>query len=116
MLLHSNLGVAYKNNSLESFNATIKRIYTLGVRPTLPALYDIFEQFTLDVSLDVISGRKEYEMLRIPTQEVMNNAKQIDDTAYVVILMSATLIQRIFCYEMQYIIFSTHGYTLYLTF
>jgi hypothetical protein len=47
------------NNSMELFNATIKRSYTLEFQHILPALHDILECLTLAVYLDFISGRKE---------------------------------------------------------
>jgi hypothetical protein len=64
------LGVACTNNSIESFNAVVKHTYTLGVRHSLPALYNILERLVLDVSLDLISGSKDWVTKRLPTKEV----------------------------------------------
>jgi len=76
------LGVACTNNSIESFNAVVKCTYTLGVRHSLPALYDILERLVLDVSLDLISGRKEWVTKWFPTKEVQLAMKKMDQTTY----------------------------------
>jgi hypothetical protein len=68
--MYYTLHVACTNNSIESFNAVVKHTYTLGVRHTLPALYDILERLVLDISLDLISGRKEWLTKRLPSKEV----------------------------------------------
>jgi len=68
--MYYTLGVACTNNSIESFNAVVKRTYTLGVRHTLPALYNILERQVLDVSLDLISNRKEWQTKRLPSKKV----------------------------------------------
>jgi hypothetical protein len=88
-------GVACTNNAMEAFNATIKRSYTLGVRHTLPALFDILECLTLDVSLGIISGRKTYETIRKPPRLVPDNANKIDNTTYIVVAQNATIMQCI---------------------
>jgi hypothetical protein len=74
------LGVACTNNSIESFKAVVKRTYTLGIRHTLPALYDILERLVLDVSLDLISGRKEWQTKRLPSEEVQLTMKKMDES------------------------------------
>jgi len=84
--------VACTNNAMEAFNSTIKRSYTLGVRHTLQALFDILERLMLDVSLDVISGRKTYETIRKPPWLVLDNANKIENTTYVVVAQNATII------------------------
>jgi len=84
---------------MEAFNATIKRSYTLGVRHSLPALFDIFERLIRDVSLDLVSGRKDYETLRLPSREVTNNAKKIDNTTYVITRLSETELRYVMCYK-----------------
>ena len=88
-------GVTCTNNAMEAFNSTIKRSYTLGVRHTLPALFDILECLMLDVSLDVLSGRKTYETIRKPPWLVLDNANKIDNTTYVVVAQNATIIRYI---------------------
>jgi hypothetical protein len=80
---------------MEAFNATIKRSYTLGVRHTLPTLFDILEHLMLAVSLDVISDKKTYETLWKPPRLVVVAAAQIDFTTNIIITMSATVIQYI---------------------
>jgi dihydrofolate reductase len=64
---------------MEAYNTTIKRSYTLGLRHTLPALFDVFKCLMLDLSLDVISGRKTYETIRKPPWSVLDNANKIDN-------------------------------------
>jgi hypothetical protein len=81
-------GVACTNNSIESFNAVVKRTYTLGVRHSLPALYDILERLVLDVSLDLISGRKDWVTKRFPSKEVQLAMKKMDQTTYRVTTLS----------------------------
>jgi hypothetical protein len=76
-------GVACTNNSIKSSNAVVKRTYTLGVWHSLPALYDIHERLLLDVSLDLISGRKDWVTKRFPTKEVQLAMKKMDQTTYI---------------------------------
>jgi len=82
------LGVACTNNSIESFNAVVKCTYTLGVRHSLPAMYDIPERLVLDVSLDLISGRKGWVTKWFPTKEVQLAMKKMDQTTYRVTTLS----------------------------
>jgi hypothetical protein len=86
--MYCTLGVACTNNSIESFNAVVKHTYTLGVRHTLPALYDILERLVLDVSLDLISGRKEWVTKRLPSKEVQLAMKKMDQSMYRVTTLS----------------------------
>jgi hypothetical protein len=93
--LHYTLGVACTNNSIESFSAVVKHTYTLGVRYTLPALYDILERLLLDNSLDLISGRKEWLTKRLPTKEVQLSMKKIDQTTCRVTTLSTFSLQYV---------------------
>ena len=86
--MYFTLGVACTNNSIESFNAIVKHTYTLGVRHSLPALYDILERLVLDVSLDLISGRKDWVTKRFPSKEVQLAMKKMDQTTYRVTTLS----------------------------
>jgi hypothetical protein len=93
--LYYTLGVACINNSIESFNAVVKHSYTLGVRHTLPALYDILERLVLDVSLDLISGRKEWVTKRLPSKEVQLAMKKMDQSTYRVITLSTFSLRHV---------------------
>jgi len=99
------LGVACTNNSIESFNAVVKRTYTLGVRHSLPALYGILERLLLDVSLDLISGRKDWVTKRFPTKEVQLAMKK---TTYRVTTFSI--------FSLWYVIMSETGFVTDIAF
>ena len=86
--MYFTLGVACTTNSIESFNAIVKHTYTLGVRHSLPALYDILERLVLDVSLDLISGRKDWVTKRFPSKEVQLAMKKMVQTTYRVTTLS----------------------------
>ncbi len=86
--MYFTLRVACTNNSIESFKAVVKRTYTLGVRHSLPAHYDILERLLLDVSLDLISGRKDWVTKQFPTKEVQLAMKKMDQTMYRVTTLS----------------------------
>ena len=103
--MYYTLGVACTNNSIESFNAVVKRIYTLGVRHTLPALYDILERLVLDVSLDLISGRKEWQTKQLPSKEVQLSMKKMDESTYRVTALST--------YSLSYVTMSETGFVTY---
>lgn len=76
-------GVATTNNALESFNNTIKKIYTFGARHTLPALFDIIIQKLLfNYSVDVVTQRKVFEDRRRPCSSVRQSSCDIDDKTY----------------------------------
>jgi hypothetical protein len=100
--MYYTLGVACTNNSIESFNAVVKHTYTLGVRQTLPALYDILERLVLDVSLDLISGRKEWLTKRLPNKEVQLSMKKMDQSTYRVTTLST--------YSLWYVTMSETGF------
>jgi hypothetical protein len=102
------LGDACTNNSIESFNAVVKRTYTLGVRRSLPALYDILESFLLVVSLDLISGRKDWVTKRFPTKEVQLAMKKMDQTMYRVTTSST--------FSLRYITMSETGFVTDIAF
>jgi len=97
------LGVACTNNSIESFNAVVKCTYTLGVRHTLPALYDILERLVLDVSLDLISGRKEWVTKRLPSKEVQLAMKKMDQSMYRVTSLSTFSLRYIMMSETVFV-------------
>ena len=100
------LGVASTNNCIESFNAIIKRSYTLYVRHTLPALNDILDRLILDVSLDLISGRKEWITKWLPSREVQLSMKKIDQSTYRVTTLSTSSFQYISNYETQFVTYT----------
>jgi hypothetical protein len=102
------LGVACTNNSIESFNVIVKRTYTLGVWHSLPALYDILERLLLDVSLDLISGRKDWVTKRFPTKEVQLAMKKMDQTTYRVTTLST--------FSLQYVTMSETGFVTDIAF
>jgi len=99
---------ACTNNSIESFNAVVKRIYTLGDRHSLPALYDILERLVLDVSLDLISGRKDWVTKRFPTKEVQLAMKKMDQTTYRVTTLST--------FSLRYVTMSETGFVTDIAF
>jgi hypothetical protein len=103
--MYYTLGVACTNNSIESFNAVVKLTYTLGVRHTLPALYDILERLVLDVSLDLISGRKEWQTKRLPSKEVQLSMKKMDQSTYRVTALST--------YSLSYVTMSETCFVTY---
>ena len=71
------------NNAIESFNNIVKRNYTFGIRHSLPALFDIIiERILVDVSLDIESQRKCYEIRRKPDITICRNARAITAELY----------------------------------
>ena len=71
------------NNAIESFNNIVKRNYTFGIRHSLPALFDIIiERILVDVSLDIESQRKCYEIRRKPDITIRRNARAITAELY----------------------------------
>jgi hypothetical protein len=90
------------SNSIESFNAIVKHTYTLGVRHTLPALCYILERL-FDVSLDLISDKKEWQTKWLPSREVQLSMKKIDQSTYRVTTLSATSLWYITNYETEYV-------------
>ena len=71
------------NNAIESFNNIVKRNYTFGIRHSLPALFDIIiEHILVDVSLDIESQRKCYEIRRKPDITIRRNARAITAELY----------------------------------
>jgi hypothetical protein len=101
--LHYTLSVTCTDNSIESFNAIVKYSYTLGVRHTHPALYDILEQLILDVSLDLISGRKEWLTIQLPSKEVQLSMKKIDQSTYRVTTLSTASLWYVTNYETEFV-------------
>jgi hypothetical protein len=79
-IFNSSPGVATTNNALESFNKTIKKSYTLAIRHTLPALFDIIiDRLIRDVSMDLLYGRKCFEIKRKPTATVISKLDSLGD-------------------------------------
>jgi hypothetical protein len=71
-------GVCITNNALESFNAMFKRSYTNHSHHTLPALLDIImEAFIVDLSREVMHGRKVFHTKRTPDWLSFANANSI---------------------------------------
>jgi len=103
--MYYTLGVACTNNSIESFNAVVKLTYTLGVWHTLPALNNILERLLLDVSLDLISGRKEWQTKRLPSKEVQLSMKKMDQSTYRVTALST--------YSLSYVTMSETCFVTY---
>jgi hypothetical protein len=97
------LGVSCTNNSFESFNAVVKQTYMLGVRHTIPALYDILERLVLDVSLDLISGKKESVTKRLPSKEVQLAMKKMDQSMYRVTSLSTFSLRYIMMSETVFV-------------
>ena len=78
-------GVACTNNAIESFNKTFKKNYTFGTRHSLPALVDIImEKLIFNLSMDIINGRKAYEVRRKPTSTVRRKCNAISDETYTI--------------------------------
>jgi hypothetical protein len=76
-------GVANTNNSLESFNAMFKRSYTNHTRHTMSALYDIIvERLLVDLSREVIHGRKVFHLKHKPDRVAVLKAGGIDEETY----------------------------------
>ena len=76
-------GVASTNNALESFNKTIKKSYTFGTHHCLSALFDIIlDRLIVDVSLDLMSNRKAFEVKRYPSLETFRNVNLITTETY----------------------------------
>ncbi len=100
--MYYTLEVACTNNSIESFNAVVRRTYTLGVRHSLPALYDILERLLLDVSLDLITGRKDWVTKRFPTKKVQLAMKKMDQKIYRVTTLST--------FSLRYVTMSETGF------
>jgi hypothetical protein len=93
-------GVANTNNALELFNGIFKKNYTSRMRLTLPALCQvIIERFIPDVSLDLVSKRKVYEVKRIPDTKTELKISTITDYAYKI--SSIGMIWKLYKYETQ---------------
>lgn len=76
-------GVANTNNSLESFNAMFKRSYTNHTRHTMSALYDIIhDRLLVDLSREVIHGRKVFQLKHKPDRVAVLKAGGIDEETY----------------------------------
>ena len=76
--------IAITNNVLESFNTMFKRSYTNHTRHTLPVLYDITcNRLLVDLSRDIMSGRKVFHVKRIPDRVAYVNANAINGDSYV---------------------------------
>jgi hypothetical protein len=104
--MYYTLGVACTNNSIESFNAVVKHTYTLGVWHTLPALYNILERLLLDVSLDLIFGRKEWQTKRLPSKEGQLSMKKMDESTYRVTALSTYLLRYVTMYETSFVTYT----------
>jgi hypothetical protein len=78
----------------------------LYLRHTFPALYDILEWLILDVSLDLISGRKECTTKWLPSTEVQLSMKKIDQSTYRVTTLSTSSFQYISNYETQFVTYT----------
>lgn len=76
-------GVASTNNALESFNKTIKKSYTFGTRHCLSALFDIIlDRLIVDLSRDLMSNRKVFEVRRNPSLQIFRNVNLISNETY----------------------------------
>jgi hypothetical protein len=104
--MYYTLGVACTNNSIESFNAVVKRTYTLGVRHTLPALYSILERLVLDVSLDLISNRKDWQTKRLPSKKVQLSMERMDESTYRVTTLSTYSLRYVTMYETGFVTYT----------
>ena len=77
------LALIDSTTSLESFNKTIKKNFTLGTCHSLPSLFDIImERLLLNLSLDIETERKIFEERRNPCLKVRHNSNAIDDVTY----------------------------------
>jgi hypothetical protein len=78
-------GVARTHNAIESFNKIIKCKYHFGLQCCLSALFDvILEQLVVDLSLEVASNRKCYEVRRKPSLKVMKKVTTITTDNYLI--------------------------------
>ena len=76
-------GVVSTNNALESFNKTIKKSYTFGTRHCLSALFDIIlDRLIVDLSLDLMSKRKAFEVRRNPPVELFRTVNLMSNATY----------------------------------
>ena len=76
-------GVATTNNALESFNAMFKRSYTNHTRHTMSALYDIIhDRLLVDLSREVMHGRKAFQTTRKPDRATFIKANSICPETY----------------------------------
>jgi len=86
-------GVCTTNNALESFNAMFKRSYTNHSRHTLPALLDIIMQaLIVDLSREVMHGRKTFHNKRTPDRLSFTNANSITTENYVILVERSMVI------------------------
>jgi len=78
-------GVCTTNNALESFNAMFKHSYTNHSRHTLPALLDIImEALIVDLSREIMHGRKVFHNKHTPDWLSFGNANTITTENYVI--------------------------------
>ena len=80
-------GMCTTNNALESFNAMFKCSYTNHSPHTLPALLDIMmEALIVDLSREVMHGRKVFQTKGTPDWLSFANANSITTDNYVILV------------------------------
>ena len=88
-------GVVNTNNAVESFNATLKRIYTNHSRHTLPALVDIILKRLLpDLAMHIYTREKAFSLKRRPDSKTYAKVSAITPDKYNIV--TTGLVMRFF--------------------
>ncbi len=75
--------VCLQPTTYESFNKTIKKSYTFGTCHCLSALFDIImDQLIVDLSLDLMSNRKEFEVRCNLSLQIFRDVKLMSCETY----------------------------------